>query len=73
MSSGDDDRGLKHLARMSQGLIDTALADGGNVDQLLLGIEKNHAKHFTIEKAHFDTEVGDGLRTADCDRLSLLS
>ena len=58
---------------MSQGLIDTALADGGNVDQLLLSIEKNDAKHFTIEKAHLDTEVGDGLRTVDCDRLALLS
>jgi hypothetical protein len=58
---------------MSQGLIDTALADGGNVDQLLLSIEKNDAKHFTIEKAPLDTEVGDGLRTVDCDRLALLS
>lgn len=43
--------GLNTSRGWAQGLIDAALADGGNVDQLLLSIEKNDAKHFTIEKA----------------------
>ena len=47
---------------MSQGLIDTALADGGNVDQLLLRIEQNNPEHFPIKKTHLHTEVGDVLQ-----------
>jgi hypothetical protein len=35
------------------------LADNGDFDQLLCGVQKNDTKRFAIEKAHVGTEVCD--------------
>jgi hypothetical protein len=42
------------------------LADRTNLNQVLLGVEKNDAQGFPIEKAHLGTEIGDCLGTIDC-------
>jgi hypothetical protein len=69
---GENNRRLKHFARMRERLINTALANRGDFDQLLLSIQKNDSKPFTIQKAHLGTEIGDCLRTVDGEGLTLL-
>src|SRR5260370_42383228 len=69
---GENNRRLKHFTRMRERLVHTALADGGDLDQLLFSIQKNDSKPLTIEKAHLRTEIGNCLRTVDGERLTLL-
>jgi hypothetical protein len=67
-----NNRRLKHFARMRERLVDTALADRGDFDQLLLYIQKDDTEPFTIQKAHLGTEIGNCLGTVDGERLTLL-
>jgi hypothetical protein len=41
---GEYNRRLKHFARMGERLVDTALADRGDLDQLLFSIQKHDSK-----------------------------
>ncbi len=67
-----DDR-FKDFPRMGDGFVDRALADNGDLDELLFGIEKNDPKRFAIEKAHFRTEAGDRDQVIDGKGLAFLS
>ena len=58
------DHGFKYLPWMGDGFVDRALADNGDFDQLLFGVQKNDTKRFAIEKAHLGTE--------DCDRYRVI-
>ena len=60
------DHWLKDFSGVSKRLVDGALADGGDLDQVLLGIQKNDPERFTIEKAHLGTKVCDCERIIDC-------
>jgi len=50
---GVSDNGLKDFAWMGERFVDGALANRGDLDQVLLGIQKNNADRFAIEKAHW--------------------
>jgi hypothetical protein len=43
-AGGEYNRRLKHFARMRERLVDAALADRGNLDQLMFGIQKHDSK-----------------------------
>jgi hypothetical protein len=68
---GMDDSLLKDFARVGQRLIDGALADGSDLDQVLLGVEENNAERFAIEKTHLGAQLGECQRAIDRERLSL--
>jgi hypothetical protein len=57
--------GLKDFARVGKRLIDRPLADVGDLDQVLLGVQEHDPEQLTIEKAHFGTEIGDCDRTIE--------
>jgi len=59
------DHRLKDFSRMAERFIDTALANRADLNEVLSGVEKDDTQGFTIEKAHFGTEVGDCKRTID--------
>jgi hypothetical protein len=69
---GKNNRRLKHFARMRERLVDTALADGDDLDQLLLYFQKNDSKPLTIQKTHLGTEISDCERAIEFERLTLL-
>jgi hypothetical protein len=48
-----DDDGLKDFARVGGRLIHGALADGSDLDQVLLGIQEDDAKRFAIPGSAF--------------------
>ena len=54
-----EDDGLKDSARVGEGLIHAALADGDDLNQVLLGVKENDPERFAIEEAHFGTKVCD--------------
>src|SRR5262249_50788216 len=66
------DHRLKDFSWVTERFIDTALANRADLNEVLLGIEKNHTQGFTIEKTHFGTEISNCLRTIDRERLALL-
>ena len=66
------DHGFQDFSGVCKRLIDGPLADGGDLDQVLLGVQEHDTEQLTIEKAHFGTEIGDCLRTVDGERLTLL-
>ena len=70
---GEYNRRLKDFARMRERLIDTALANRADLNEVLFGVEKDDAQGFAIQKAHLGTEIGDGLRTIDRERLTFLA
>jgi hypothetical protein len=49
------------------------LADGGDFDELVFGIEKNDTQRFVGQKTHLGTEPGNCLGTVDGERLTLLA
>jgi hypothetical protein len=59
-----DDR-FKDLARMSETLVESALADRDCLNQVLLSVEKHNPEQFTIQKAHLGTKLGNDCRTID--------
>ena len=67
------DHWLEDFSRMGVSLIQGALANGNNFDQVLFRVEKNDPERLAIEKAHLGAQVGDGNRTIDCVRLTILS
>jgi hypothetical protein len=69
---GVRDHRFKDFSRVSERLIDGALTNCADLNEMLFGIEKNNAEQFAIEKAHLGTEVGDRQRTIDCERLTFL-
>lgn len=68
-----DDHRLKDLSRVGEGLIDRPLTNRADLNEVLFGVEKNDSERFTIEKAHFGTEVGDCLGTINRERLAFLA
>ena len=70
---GVRDHGFKDFSWVAERFIDAALANRADLNEVLLGVEKNNAQGFTIEKAHFGTEIGDRKRTIDRERLTLLA
>ena len=69
---GVDDHRLKDFSRMGERFIDTALANRADLNEVLLGVEKDDTQGFAIQKAHFGTEIGNCLRTVDGERLTFL-
>ena len=63
--SGMDDGGLKDFARVGERFTDGALADGRDLDQVLLGVQENDPERFAIEEAHFGTKVCNRWRVID--------
>ena len=59
------DHRLKDFSWVAERFIDAALANRADLNEVLLGVEKNNAQGFTIEKAHFGTEIGNCLGTID--------
>ena len=55
---GVRDHGFKDFSWVAERFIDAALANRADLNEVLLGIEKNHTQGFAIEKAHFGTEIG---------------
>ena len=47
------DHRLKDFSWVAERFIDAALAHRAGLNEMLLGVEKNHAQGFTIQKAHF--------------------
>jgi hypothetical protein len=68
-----DDRGLKDFARVGERLIYGALADGCDLDQVLLGVQQDNAERIAVEKTHFGAQLGDCRRAFDRARLSFLA
>lgn len=68
-----DDRGLKDFARVGERLIHGALADGSDLDQVLLGVKENDPERFAVEKTHLGAQFGDCQRAIDRERLSFLA
>jgi hypothetical protein len=58
---------------MRERLVHTVLADDGDLDHVLLSIEKNDSKSLTIKKTHFGTEIGSCLGPVDGERLTVLA
>jgi len=67
------DHWLEDLARMGVSLIQGALANGNNFDQVLFCVEKNDPERLAIEKAHLGAQFGDGERVIDGNGLALLA
>ena len=59
------DHGLKDFSWMAERFVDAALANRTDLNEVLLGVEKNDTQAFTIEKAHLGAEIGDCLGTFD--------
>jgi hypothetical protein len=53
------DHRLKDFFWVGEGLIDRPLANRADLNEVLLGIQKNDSKPLAIEKAHLGTEIGD--------------
>ena len=70
---GVGDHRLKDFSRMAERFVHTALANRADLNQVLLGVEKNDAQAFAVEKTHLGTKFGDCFRTVDGERLALLS
>ena len=54
-----DDHRLKDLSRVGERLVDAALTNGADLNEVLFGVKKNHSERFTVEKAHFGAKVGN--------------
>ena len=67
---GVSDHGFKDFSWVAERFIVTALANRADLNEVLLGVEKNNAQGFTIEKPHFGTEIGNCLGTIDRERLT---
>jgi len=48
---------LKNFARMGGSFVESTLADGSDLDQVLLRVKENDPERFAIEEAHFGTKV----------------
>ena len=64
--------GLKHFARVGERLVDTALADRADRNEVLLGVEKDDTQGFAIQKAHFGTVVCNCLGTINPSRTTAI-
>ena len=70
---GVRDHRLKDFSWVAERFIDAALANRADLNEVLLGVEKNDTQGFTIEKAHFAAEIGNCKRAVDRERLTLLA
>ena len=66
------DHRLKNFSRVGEGLIDGALTNGADLNEVLFCIEKDDSERFSVEKRHFGTKVRDCDRTIDGERLAFL-
>jgi hypothetical protein len=42
--------------------VESTLADGGDVDRVLLGVKDNDPERFAVEKTHLRAQLGEGYR-----------
>ena len=68
-----DDHRLKDLSRVGEGLIYRPLTNRADLNEMLLGVEKDNSERFAVEKAHLRTKVCDCNRTIDGERLAFLA
>jgi hypothetical protein len=52
---------------MGGSFVESTLADGGDVDRVLLGVKENDPERFAVEKTHLRAQLGD------CRGLSMVS
>jgi hypothetical protein len=62
---GVRDHGFKDFSWVAERFVNTALANRTDLNEVLFGVEKNHAQGFAIQKAHLAAEIGDRLGTID--------
>ena len=67
------DDGFKYLPWMSDRFVNATLADGRDLDQVLLGVKENDPERFAVQKTHLGAQLGDGQRAIDRERLSFLA
>lgn len=68
-----DDGRLEDFASVRQRFVEGTFGHSSNLHELLFGVEKNNAERFAIEKTHLRTELGNGKRIFDRQRLAFLS
>jgi len=49
------------------------LADGSDLDQVLLGVKENDPERFAVEKTYLGAQLGDCQRAIDRERLSFFA
>lgn len=63
---GVRDHWLKDFSWVGERLIDGALTNRTDLNEVLFGVEKNDPERFAIEKPHLGTQVRDCEGAIDC-------